>query len=102
MTVPQPSDFASEINPDEYYFYHTIHLPGLGQMDGEWDLRPAADDYLGNVNLTNKRVLEMGAANGFLSFYERGPRCKTCSRSQRGQRLPVILHGKQRRVGHQL
>lgn len=69
MITPQPSDFTSEINPNDYYFYHTINLPGLGQMDGEWDLRATADDYLGNVNLTNKRVLEMGAANGFISFY---------------------------------
>jgi len=69
MLSTQPSDFTSEINPDDFYFYHTINLPGLGQMDGEWDLRENADNYLGNVNLTNKRVLEMGAANGFLSFY---------------------------------
>lgn len=57
------------INADDYYFYHTIDLPGLGQMEGEWDLRAAVDDYLGHVDLTNKRVLEMGAANGFLSFH---------------------------------
>jgi len=69
MTTTLPLSFTSEINPDEYYFYHTINLPGVGLMNGEWDLRPTADDYLGNVNLTNKRVLEMGAANGFLSFY---------------------------------
>ena len=69
MIAPQPSDSLPEINPDDYYFYHTINLPGLGQMNGEWDLRDTADAYLGNVNLANKRVLEMGAANGFLSFY---------------------------------
>lgn len=57
------------INPDEYYFYHTIDLPGLGEMKGEWDLRIAPDAYLGNVDLANKRVLEMGTANGFLSFH---------------------------------
>ncbi len=69
MLSTQYSDFTSEINPDDFYFYHTINLPGLGQMNGEWDLRATVDDYLGNVNLTQKRVLEMGAANGFLSFY---------------------------------
>lgn len=63
-----PANHTS-INADDYYFYHTIDLPGLGEMEGEWDLRTAADDYLGHVDLTNKRVLEMGAANGFLSFY---------------------------------
>ncbi|MFD2937115.1 class I SAM-dependent methyltransferase [Spirosoma flavum] len=59
----------SQVSPDDYYFYHTIDLPGLGEMKGEWDLRPFADDYLGHINLTGKRVLEMGTANGFLSFY---------------------------------
>ncbi len=69
MTPVQPSDVTSQVNPDDYYFYHTIDLPGLGEMKGEWDLRISPDDYLGNIDLTNKRVLEMGTANGFLSFY---------------------------------
>ena len=69
MTSPFPSDIPTQLNPDDYYFYHTIDLPGLGEMKGEWDLRTSADSYLGHIDLTNKRVLEMGAANGFLSFY---------------------------------
>ncbi len=69
MTPVQPSDVTSQVNPDDYYFYHTIDLPGLGEMKGEWDLRIAPDAYLGNIDLANKRVLEMGTANGFLSFY---------------------------------
>lgn len=69
MLTIQPEAPVTDINPDDYYFYHTIDLPGLGEMSGEWDLRPTADDYVGNVNVTNKRVLEMGAANGFLTFH---------------------------------
>ena len=57
------------INPDDYHFYHAIDLPGIGEMPGEWDLRHAPDEYLGNVVVTNKRVLDMGTANGFLSFH---------------------------------
>jgi len=52
----------------ECLFYHTIDLPGLGVQPGEWDLRPGVDDYLGHVDLKGKRVLELGAANGFLTF----------------------------------
>jgi hypothetical protein len=69
MSIATPLDTSLQVNPDDYYFYHTIDLPGLGEMKGEWDLRAFADDYLGHVNLTNKRVLEMGTANGFLTFY---------------------------------
>jgi len=50
------------------YFYHSIDLPGLPTIAGAWDLRPNVDSYLGGVTLAGKRVLEVGAANGFLSF----------------------------------
>lgn len=51
------------------YFYHSIDLPGLPTIHGAWDLRPNVDAYLGGVDLAGKRVLEVGAANGFLSFH---------------------------------
>jgi len=54
------------------YFYHSIDLPGLPTIDGAWDLRPNVDAYLGGVDLRGKRVLEVGAANGFLSFHMEG------------------------------
>ncbi len=68
LTASLPERTA-QVTSDDYYFYHTIDLPGLGEMKGEWDLRNATDDYLGHISLTGKRVLEMGTANGFLSFY---------------------------------
>ena len=70
MIAVQSSDFTCrEDNLDDYLFYHTIDLPGLGVMPGEVDLRYAPDDYLGNIIVTNKRVLDMGTASGFLSFH---------------------------------
>lgn len=51
------------------YFYHSIDLPGLPTVHGAWDLRANVDAYLGGVDLKGKRVLEVGAANGFLSFH---------------------------------
>jgi hypothetical protein len=50
-------------------FYHTMYIPGYGEVDGYFDLRGGENDYLGGIYLTNKRVLEIGPANGFLSFY---------------------------------
>lgn len=50
-------------------FYHTMEVPGHGVVEGQWDLRGQEAQYLGGVNLKEKRVLEVGPASGFLSFY---------------------------------
>ena len=51
------------------YFYHTMELPGRGVIEGrDWDLRGRVDDYLGNVDFSGQRVLEIGPASGFLTF----------------------------------
>lgn len=54
--------------PSLCFFYHTIDLPKLGTMQGLWDLRGHATDYLGHADLAGKRVLELGCASGFLTF----------------------------------
>src|SRR6266849_6130724 len=51
------------------YFYHTMSLPGIGNIQGNWDLNPNLKNYLGNVNFTGTRVLDVGCASGILSFY---------------------------------
>jgi SAM-dependent methyltransferase len=53
----------------ECYFYHTMDLPGIGRIEGNWDLRPKLKEYLGNVDFKRKRVLDVGCASGILSFY---------------------------------
>jgi SAM-dependent methyltransferase len=54
---------------EECYFYHTMDVPGYGTIKGEWDLRGSIDRYLGNFNFAGKRVLDIGAASGILSFH---------------------------------
>jgi hypothetical protein len=51
------------------YFYHTMDLPDIGRIQGNWDLRPNLKDYLGRLNFRQKRVLDVGCASGVLSFY---------------------------------
>ena len=51
------------------YFYHSMDVPGHGFVSGEWDLRDREAAYLGRVPFDGRRVLELGAADGFLSFY---------------------------------
>lgn len=53
---------------DDCYFYHTMDIPGHGEIEGEWDLRGKEDIYLGNSDFKGKTVLELGTANGFLCF----------------------------------
>jgi hypothetical protein len=50
-------------------FYHTMDIPGYGTVTGYWDLRRDTESYLGNISFAGKRVLEIGPASGFLSFY---------------------------------
>jgi SAM-dependent methyltransferase len=51
-------------------FYHVMDIPGHGLTTGcMWDLRGDTAAYLGNVDLSGKRVLEIGPASGFLTFY---------------------------------
>lgn len=54
---------------DECYFYHTMDIPGHGTVEGEWDLRGLVDRYLGDFDFANKRVLDVGAASGILTFH---------------------------------
>lgn len=53
---------------DNCFFYHTMELPGFGEVRGQWDLRGRFDDYVGGVDLGEKTVLDVGTATGFLTF----------------------------------
>lgn len=51
-------------------FYHAMEIPGHGLVGGaDWDLRGGEEAYLGHVELAGRRVLEIGPASGFLTFY---------------------------------
>ena len=53
---------------DQCNFYHCTDIPGVGLIEGQWDLREGFDEYLGRYDFTGKRVLEIGPATGFLTF----------------------------------
>jgi 2-polyprenyl-3-methyl-5-hydroxy-6-metoxy-1,4-benzoquinol methylase len=50
-------------------FYHSMSLPGHGEVNGQWDLRGREKEYLGQVELAGKKVLEIGTASGHLCFW---------------------------------
>lgn len=54
---------------DDCDFYHTVDIPGHGEVRGQWDLRGREADYLGQAKVAGKSVLEIGPASGHLSFW---------------------------------
>ena len=50
-------------------FYHVVDLPDGSQTPGVWDLRQGVGQYLGGVDFSGKRIIEVGPASGFLSFH---------------------------------
>ena len=53
---------------DTCEFYHSMEIPGLGEVQGQWDLRGHVQEYLGGFDLSGRRVLDVGTASGFLCF----------------------------------
>ena len=45
-----------------------MDIPGVPEMNSSWDLRDCIGPYLGNYEFKGKRVLDVGAASGFLTF----------------------------------
>jgi O-methyltransferase len=45
-----------------------MDIPGVGPIKGDWDLRSDVDGYIGNIDLSGKRVLEIGPASDFLTM----------------------------------
>ncbi len=54
---------------EECNFYHSMDIPGHGEVIGKWDLRGREKDYLGNIALAGKTVLEIGTSSGYLCFW---------------------------------
>ncbi len=55
---------------DRCHFYHVMEIPGYGMTQGgHWDLRGGEESYVGHVDLAGKRVLEIGPASGYLTFW---------------------------------
>lgn len=55
------------IRLEDCSFYHSMDLPGVGEVQGLWNLRPGVEDYLGRIAFDGQRVLEIGPASGFLT-----------------------------------
>ena len=56
------------IKIEDCSWYHIMNVPGLGLVDGIYDLRNSVEAILGNLNYQNKKVLNIGQSTGYLSF----------------------------------
>lgn len=71
-TLGKQSIYASPLvvtDINDCFFYHTMEVPGFGLREGQWDLRYTLNEYLGKVSFKDKRVLEIGTADGFICFH---------------------------------
>lgn len=53
---------------EDCFWYHTFDLPGGQTVAGAWDLRGRFADYIAHVPLAGRRLLDLGTANGFLTW----------------------------------
>jgi O-methyltransferase len=79
-----PKDYLGQLDPafqaslskrregadlSDFVWYHAFELPDGSVLPGAWDLRGHETAYLGGVDVAGKRVLELGPATGYLTFY---------------------------------
>ncbi len=50
------------------FFYHRTGLSELEALKSDWDITECVDQYLGDLDYSGQRVLDIGAASGFHSF----------------------------------
>jgi SAM-dependent methyltransferase len=74
MAMPSETDQVFEFeNPwrvesaEACYFYHTMKYPDGEIQPGSWTIDDFPN-YIGSYDLTNKSVLDVGTASGFLAF----------------------------------
>ena len=91
---------------DDCNFYHTMEIPGYGTTVGKWDLRQGVDEYLGGVHVKGKRVLDVGTASGFLSFYMEGQGADVIafdlSEHESWDIVPYAQHDQQQLLAHRM
>jgi SAM-dependent methyltransferase len=76
---------------DQCFFYHTMELPEVGVVRGEWDLRGRFDEYVGGCEVRGRSVLDVGAASGFLSFEAESRGAMVCSLDLRDARSQHVV-----------
>ena len=79
-----PKDYLGQLEPahqqglaerragadlSDFTWYHATELPDGRVLPGVWDLRGHEPEYLGGVDVSGKRVFELGPATGYLTYW---------------------------------
>jgi hypothetical protein len=59
----------ADVRLEDCYFYHCARLPDGSFIDGPWDLLDNEHQYLGEIDLAGRSVLEFGPASGWLTVW---------------------------------
>ena len=59
----------SDVSRQDCEWYHTSVLRSGEVIQGAWDLRGGESAYLGGTDFAGSRVLELGPASGYLTFW---------------------------------
>ncbi len=63
------ADERAGLTREDCAFYHSVVLNSGEVIDGAWDLRGGEQAYLGGTKVSGQRVLELGPATGYLTYY---------------------------------
>ncbi len=59
----------SQIQLSDCFFYHSMTFPDGSKVLGDWDLgEESFSDYIGNIDVRGKTLLDVGTATGFIAF----------------------------------
>jgi len=60
--------YPDRIELGHCHFYHSMKFPDGSSVYGEWDIQDRFDDYIGNVDVRGKTLLDVGTASGLIAF----------------------------------
>jgi len=58
----------SRIQLSDCHFYHSMTFPDGSEVLGDWDIRGSFSDYIGNIEVRGKTLLDVGTASGMIAF----------------------------------
>ena len=58
----------SHIQLSDCHFYHSMKFPDGSEVFGDWDIQESFADYIGNIDVKGKTLLDVGTASGLVAF----------------------------------
>ena len=62
------AEIQTVLDSGSCWFYHSMDIPGVGAVHGQWDMRGKFAEYIGGLDISGRTFLDVGTASGFLLF----------------------------------